>query len=76
MIQPVVTQVIEHGYVEKGFMGVAVGELNIGVAQQFGFIGSGVLITGVEPDGPAKMAGVALNDIVTHVNNRAVSTVS
>jgi len=76
MIQPAVTQIIKHGYVEKGFMGVNVGDLNVNFAQQLGFIGAGVLITGVDDLGPAGVAGVKLNDIVTHVNKRSVSTVA
>jgi len=76
MIVPVVTQVIKYGYVEKGFMGVNVGDLNVAVAQQLGFIGAGVLITAVDAQGPAGAAGVKTNDIVTQVNNRPVSTVA
>ncbi|MBT8484482.1 MAG: PDZ domain-containing protein [Phycisphaerales bacterium] len=74
MIEPVVRQIIEKGYVEKGLLGVVPEELNVSGAQRFGFIGTGVLIGGVRGDGPAAAAGVRTYDIITHVNERKVST--
>ena len=75
MILPVVTQLIETGHVEKGFMGVEPMELSSIIAQQLGFNGQGVFILKVSSGGPARAAGVRANDIVTHVGGRAVGTV-
>ena len=75
MITPVVTQLIETGEVAKGFMGVEPVELEPNIAQQLGFIGQGVFIRGVEPDGPASQGGVRAHDIITHVRGKAIGTV-
>lgn len=75
MILPVVTQLIETGHVEKGFMGVEPMELSPIIAQQLGFNGQGVFILKVSTGGPARFAGVRANDIVTHVAGRAVGSV-
>jgi serine protease Do len=75
MILPVVTQLIETGHVEKGFMGVDPMDLTAIIAQQLGYNGQGVFILKVHAGGPARAAGVRTNDIVTHVGGRTVSTV-
>jgi serine protease Do len=75
MIEPVVSQIIDQGFVEKGFLGVSVDELNVRLAQEFGFIGDGVLIRAVDDGGPADQAGVRPGDIVSHVNDEPVQSV-
>ncbi len=73
MIVPVVDQLIENGFVMKGFLGVNIDELeggNLQVYRELGFDGQGVLLTRVIDDGPAGLAGLLKGDVVTHVNDR------
>jgi serine protease Do len=74
MIQPVVSQIIEKGVVEKGYLGVNVWDLNGAVREHFGFDGEGVRILSVEPEGPAARAGVQTDDIVTAVGDQPVAS--
>lgn len=76
MIEPVVNQLVERGVVEKGYLGVTVAPLDARIAQKFGFIGHGVVIAVVYPDGPARAAGVKTRDVVTHVNTDPVGSVA
>lgn len=74
MIRPVVTQLIENGYVTKGYLGVLPEELTAEIARELGYIGSGVLAAMVPPDGPAARSGMRIGDIITHVGDRPVSS--
>ncbi len=79
MIVPVVDQLIETGVVAKGFLGITGGELTVRDAQRLelrGFGGRGVVVTSVSPDGPAYAAGIERSDIITHVNDDAVGSMS
>ncbi len=79
MIVPVVDQLIETGVVAKGFLGITGNELTAQAAQSLelrGFGGRGVVVTSVSPDGPAYAAGIERSDIITHVNEDAVGSMS
>jgi serine protease Do len=75
MIEPVVTQIIETGVVEKGWLGVEVQEVNRTTTARFGFSGEGVRISVVQPESPAEHAGIRVNDIVTSVDGTPVASV-
>jgi serine protease Do len=77
MIYPVVTQLIETGEVTKGYLGVRAEDLDAGLVtalRRRGFIGRGVYVTLVFPDGPARKADIREEDIITHVNDREVES--
>jgi serine protease Do len=82
MILPVVDQIIENGFVAKGFLGVnniIDFDLDPQLAQRYrgwGFIGQGVVLTTVLESGPAARAGLKDFDIVVRVNDRPTQTVS
>ncbi len=79
MIVPVVDQLIETGVVAKGFLGITGNELTGRGAQSLelrGFGGRGVVVASVSPDGPAYAAGIERSDIITHVNDDAVGSMS
>lgn len=74
MIVPTVNQIIEKGFVAKGFLGVRVDNLTPTDRQRLGFEGDGALISGVEDGTPAARAGLEAGDIVTHVDGRPVAS--
>jgi Do/DeqQ family serine protease len=70
----VMKQLIAHGKVERGTLGVDVQDLSPRVAAALGIKASqGALITNVMPDSPAAKAGLKPGDLVTRVNGKPVT---
>ncbi|MDE2498454.1 MAG: PDZ domain-containing protein, partial [Xanthomonadaceae bacterium] len=70
----VMKQLIAHGKVERGTLGVDAQDLNPRVAAALGIRASnGALITNVMPDSPAAKAGLKPGDLVTRVNGKPVT---
>jgi S1-C subfamily serine protease len=60
---------------ERGFIGVAVQELNPATAAQLGLIDtSGALVTGVKDGSPAAQAGIIAPSIIRSIDGRSVNT--
>ncbi len=65
MARSIMDQLIEHGYVSRGFIGVGIQDVTPDLAKAFGMDKpSGVLITQVTPDMPGDKAGLRSGDIV------------
>jgi len=65
----VMTQIIEHGAVVRGWLGVEVQDLTPALAESFDLEDTdGVLITGVLRGGPASRAGLEPGDVITHLD--------
>jgi serine protease Do len=75
MVKPIVNNLLEHGKVSRGFLGVTIQELDQDLAKALG-IGSndGVLIADVNPGSPAEKAGIRRGDVALSVNGRAVAS--
>ena len=70
MIESVVEQLIEGRTPQRGYMGITMGSpQNAGAIV---FTGKGVVISAVDPDGPAEKAGIRPGDIITHVEGQPV----
>lgn len=75
MAQVVMAELIEHGEVRRGHLGLSVQALNLELVQAFGIdTRSGVVVTEVEPDSPAAAAGLRPGDVVTRLGDRSVRT--
>jgi serine protease Do len=73
MAESVMRKLIDHGHVERGYLGAMIQDLDGDLASSFGYEGSrGVLIGDVLADGPAAKAGLETGDIVIEFNGRRV----
>ncbi|MBN1852714.1 MAG: Do family serine endopeptidase [Pirellulales bacterium] len=74
MAQMVTSNIIEHGKVQRGWLGAAIQDLNESLSQSFGFQSQeGVLIGDVVADGPADKAGIQSGDIITKFSGKDVA---
>ncbi|MDQ2069527.1 trypsin-like peptidase domain-containing protein [Natronospira bacteriovora] len=69
----VMEQIIEHGRVIRGYLGIAPQTLSPELAESFGLEApAGVVVTNVQRASPADQAGIRPGDIVTHINGRPI----
>jgi serine protease DegS len=70
----VMKQIIEQGHVVRGWLGIEAQDITAELAESFE-LGSrdGVLIAGVLRDGPADKAGILPGDVITSIDDTAVS---
>jgi len=67
-------ELIQHGTVTRGRIGVQIQEVNQALANSFGLPKTqGALISGVEPGSPAAKAGLKSGDVVLGVNGKEVT---
>ncbi len=73
MVRDVVAQLIEHGKVRRGRLGVVAQDLTPELAGAFGIQrDAGAVIAQVEQPSPAARAGIRPGDVITRVNGRKV----
>lgn len=67
------TQLIEHGNVTRGYLGVTIQDLTAELAKSFGLDDTrGVLVSQVMPDTPAEKAGMKQGDVIVSLNGKPV----
>lgn len=77
MAHSVMEQLMAHGKVSRGFIGVQLNptDVNEALAKQFGLSQpGGALVAGVEPDTPGSKAGLKAGDIILKVNGQPVAS--
>jgi serine protease DegS len=72
LVQNVMLQILEHGKVTPGWLGVQAYDITSTMRQRFGLSGPGVLVTGVFRDSPADMAGIVAGDILTYIDDESL----
>jgi len=73
MAKTVMTQLIDHGKVARGHLGVAVQPITSDLAQSLGLKDvQGVLVSSVEPGSPAEKAGLKPGDVITALNGKKI----
>ena len=74
MVHNVMEQIVDHGKVTRGRLGVAIQEVNADMAKAFGLAqGGGALVSDVAPGSPAAKAGIERGDIILALNGQPVS---
>jgi serine protease DegS len=73
-VQKVLTHIIDHGRVIRGWLGVEAVEITPAIANQLSLeFTTGLLVTAVVKEGPTHVAGVLPGDIVTSINGISVT---
>ena len=75
-VDRVLTQLLEHGHVPTGYLGVALQSVPLPEQLARSLEPSrraGLMVVSVDPDGPAGRGGVLLGDVITAIDDEAVS---
>lgn len=71
----IMTQLIEHGKVSRGQLGVEIGTVDSVMAKQFGLPRTeGVIVDSVQPNSPAAKVGIKRGDIILKFNGQPVTS--
>ena len=66
----VLTQIIEFGHVKRGWLGIAIQNMNSELAESFGMKRVyGIIVNGTATSGPADKAGIKPGNVITHIND-------
>ena len=70
LAEPLVQEIIENGFVARGFLGVSVVDVTASIAASINLpVDSGVGVANVEPRSPADEAGLRVNDIIVRIGD-------
>ena len=76
LAQPVIAQLKTDGHVERGLLGVQIQPVSTEIAESMS-LGSekGALVAQVQPDSPAKAAGIQSGDVIKSVDGKEVASI-
>lgn len=73
LAKEVLSEIVEYGRALRGWLGVEVQDLNQGLAESFGLAEiEGALVAGLQTGGPGYSSGLAIGDVITHIDDQKV----
>lgn len=74
MAKNIMDQIIEHGEVKRGLLGVTIQDVTDGIADEFGLDGKkGAIVSTVSPGSAAEKAGIEEDDVITKINGEEIT---
>jgi serine protease Do len=74
LAKPLVQEIIDKGFVSRGFLGVNVVNVTPSIAASFNLpVDSGIGVADVEPGSPADKAGLRVNDIIVRIGDVTIA---
>jgi serine protease Do len=74
IVRPTVDALMKYGKVNHGYIGIGISDVTPDEAKFFHLTNaSGAVVTQVEPDSPGAKAGLKVGDVITELNEKAVS---
>jgi S1-C subfamily serine protease len=75
MVSEVVAQLLEHGNVQRGRIGLAIQDVTPGLAEALDLkVDRGALVTQTDPGSPSERAGIAAGDVIVAVDGEAIDS--
>lgn len=69
-------QILQRGHVKRGWIGITALQVTPKLKASFGLAGeTGVMVSGVLPDGPAETHDLRPGDVITHADNRELKSI-
>ena len=73
MVREVVEQLLEHGNVQRGRIGIAIQDVTPGLSQALELATDrGALVTQIEPGSPAEQAGIQPGDVIVEIDGKPI----
>jgi serine protease Do len=77
VVMKVEDQIVKHGKVDRGRLGIAIQEVNPSLAESFGLKNAtGALVSSTENGSPAAKAGLEPGDVILGVNGKEIASAS
>ena len=77
LVKKVIDDLLEYGTVQRGLLGIMIGDVNAQVAEQQNLtVNQGVFVSRVNENSAAEEAGIESGDVIIGINDRAVDNVS
>ena len=77
LARSILTQLIEQGHVVRGWMGIETQAVTPALAESFGLTeAKGVIVAGVERNGPGARAGLKSGDVITAIEDHDIGNTS
>lgn len=77
IVRKVMTDLIEHGEVQRGYLGVVIQDLSWQLAQQLDLdMSQGVVVANLVPNGPADKAGLKVKDVILEIEGEPIQSTS